>query len=823
MHGLRRPGKVCLVAAGLGGSLCLVLPALPGGTGQLAGDDIQLAGAAALGSGSSSAFEIGAAEADVTPPALATPVGQVLDAAEFVPTCGTSEAQIAQLWPGKRPFAFTDPYVPLLGGDQYVPGDPYCDADHAGRYQAPYIAGGSGVNHWPLTSADQDTTGDQGQPLNGGLDLTGASNDPIGAHAVVFETHGQRAAMVTVDSIGIFDSTMDQIRAAVVKADPQIPAANIFISSTHDESAPDPIGLWGPDLSQEPSPVDQLNNALPVGVSSGVDEHYMGYLVTQAASAVARADGSLQPGRLVLAMARMPANTQSCWSSYPYVDSNLMPVMQGVSSGGQVIFTMVNVGTHDETLSFSGNPAYTSMLSGDWTGRLSQDLEAAYPGSVGMEMAGLVGSVETPALYPTGTQVPQVPGAFHGVPGKPVDGCSSVYPEPLSSTGTALAPYSDALTFNDVYGQSVADDAVAALAGSAAAAVVPDSLEAQTTSLCVQLENTLFVAAFAAGLFPDRPAYADPNCTVGASLSGSLGLGPAGQGATIHPPSTPTFIRTEVGVLTLGPVQIAYSPGEVFPFTEMGGPVDDAQMPFPTNCYQPSATDPTNPASANYSCGTELPMTGMVSAEMTEPYRFLAGLGEDMIGYLFPPGNFVGTEGETFEQPYSLYEDSTTAGMNGVDRFGHGHPDDSESVGPNAGLAVTDALHALLSQDGTGDEVLPGLFVDASGRRLCDSPFPADAVSGGDATGSWVTGCTGFTGAVGVVVVEPGGSHATIDVGQGGASGWATYLGTPDAGTAATDQSPSYPYSTATRGVVLSGAPLLIDVFSGADDLGGPS
>jgi hypothetical protein len=50
----------------------------------------------------------------------------------------------------------------------------------------------------------------------------------------------------------------------------------------------------------------------------------------------------------------------------------------------------------------------------------------------------------------------------------------------------------------------------------------------------------------------------------------------------------------------------------------------------------------------------------------------------------------------------------------------------------------------------------------------------------------------------------------------GDASGWATYLATPDTGTAGT----AYPYSTATRGVLLDGRPLLIDVFAGAKDLG---
>ena len=832
MH--RRIGRVriCLPALAAAGLVCLVLPALSAGTTQL--------------TDSAGGFQTGAADADATPPALATAEGQALDKAEFVPVCGTSEAQIAQLWPGRRLFAFTEPYRDLFGAGQYVPGDPYCDADGSGRYEAPYIAGGSGSNRWPETSADPAT--------NGGLDLTDpvtgqtASPDPVGVHAVVFDVGGARVAVVSVDSIGAFDSTFQQIRDEVAKVDPDIAPNDIFFSSTHDESAPDPIGLWGPDLSHEPAPVNQANGALPTSVASGVDNFYMDYLVHKAVAAIVTADRRVAPAVLKVVTARMPSNAQSCWSSYPYVDTALMPVMQGVDTAtGKVIFTLVNVGTHDETLGFSGNPAYTRMLSGDWTGVMTEDLEQHY-GGVGMELAGLVGSVETPAVYPpldrAGTQlqptsgvyentsglpdptllpqVPEVPGAIHGVPGNPTNGCSSVYPEPLSASGARLAPITDALDFQDVYAASVATQAASALAGASVTTVSPASVDPQTSWMCVELENEQFAAAFGAGLFPGRPAYADPNCTVGASLGGTVTGPTAGTTpGTMHPPTIPLYLETEVGVLSLGPIQIAYSPGEVFPFTEVGGSVDDAQMPFPTNCYRPSPAAPTDPSKADYTCGSELPDTPMVSAEMTTPYRFLAGLGEDMIGYLFPPGNFVGSVSETLESPWNVYEDTTTAGQNGVDRFGHGHPDDSESVGPYAGLSVTTALSRLLSADGTGDRVLPGLYVDSAGHR-CDSPFPAAAVTAGDAAGSWVTGCTGFTGAVGVEVVQ-GASAITIPVGAGGASSWATYFATADTGTPATAGNPAYPYSTATRGVILNGAPLLVDVLSGADDLGGLS
>src|ERR1700726_4615967 len=83
---------------------------------------------AASPAGATSTFEVGAATVDVTP----SPYTSASDAA-FVPACGTSPAQVAQLLPGPRQFVFEKPYVDLHGVGRYAPGDPYCDADHTNR------------------------------------------------------------------------------------------------------------------------------------------------------------------------------------------------------------------------------------------------------------------------------------------------------------------------------------------------------------------------------------------------------------------------------------------------------------------------------------------------------------------------------------------------------------------------------------------------------------------------------------------------------------------------------------------------------------------
>ncbi|HJZ54370.1 MAG TPA: hypothetical protein VKE74_05405, partial [Gemmataceae bacterium] len=542
-------------------------------------------------------FLAGAASADITPPAW-TPASD----AAFIPACGPSVTAIQQLWPGPRHYEFEEPYVDQYATGRYAPGDPYCDANGNHRYEAPYIAGGSGQNHWP-TSTD--------------------SPNPIRSEAVVFALGDQRIGLVVVDSIGLFNTGMDLIRQAATPLAPDV--SQIFVSSTHDESAPDPIGLWGPDDSDLPS-----HGQAPAAVSSGVDDYYMSFLAQRTAEAIAQAEQSLAPAVLKLAQAHQPGNVQSCWSSYPYIDDQQLPVLQALNPrSGQVIFTLVNAQTHAETYAFSGDPTLTTRFSSDWPGPMRDTLEAAYPGSVGIELAGVVGSVETPTVYePESTQVLNMPGPKHEAPGNP-NGCSTVYPDPATGTPVAVP-----VQYLSAYGESIAHAAIAALAARGQT-ITPTTLEGTDKAICLPVENNLFKAGFAAGLFPDRPAYADPTCLTTASTAGSGGA------------ADNLYVKSDVGVLTVGPAQFVYSPGEVFPFTEIRGAMDEQQEPFPTDCYRPGSGSTPD----DFFCGTPLPMTPWISTMMTAPYHFMAGLGEDMIGYLFPPGNFVGDQGETDQSP----------------------------------------------------------------------------------------------------------------------------------------------------------------------------
>jgi hypothetical protein len=89
---------------------------------------------------------------------------------------------------------------------------------------------------------------------------------------------------------------------------------------------------------------------------------------------------------------------------------------------------------------------------------------------------------------------------------------------------------------------------------------------------------------------------------------------------------------------------------------------------------------------------------------LNAPYRFFDGLGEDMIGYIFPRGNGVGVPGEDPSNPMP----------SGDDRFACHHSDDSEAASSQAAdvlapplLRLIDAHDRAESQT-TGRYVLPG-------------------------------------------------------------------------------------------------------------------
>jgi len=579
-------------------------------------------------------FRAGAAIGDMTPPAF--------DSSHHTPSIDPPGMTGARAWD------FTEPYLDQNGNGMWDPGEPYADLNHNLRYDGIYLAGG-GRDPLPPTRVA----------------------DPITARAFVVDDGSKRVAVEVLDVIGMFSDDMDKIRAQVRKALGSNAPAEMFISSTHDESAPDVIGLWGTGLTSLGSGIG----------NAGVSDYWMSFAIKRAAQAIIAATRNLKPASLRFAETTQPDDFLTCWSSYPYVRASKIPIMQAVAtSSGAPIFTLMNYGIHAESLSFNGGTpelqAEKYWLSADWPYWARRALETRY-GGVGIQMAGPVGSVETPKVFPSGTVSARPTG--QNDPGHPA-GCRTIF----STTGTPVAlGYFDETR---AVGEGVAARVIAALDSSAESSISTQVSFARR-AFFVPLTNALFVAAGFGQVFPRRPFY-----VAGVELPqlSQLVAQPIGTLLSLHPPGPNAGaleVRTEMVAYRIGDAQFISTPGEEFPIGYVRGFQGPDDMPYPKD-----------------------QMTAWVTARMTGRYRFIEGLGEDMIGYLFPKANSVGVPGD---RPVQEAQTAIAGGdpTGDTDRFGCGHSDDSEATSGKSGNVVSATAISLLGSGVAGDRILKGRWV----------------------------------------------------------------------------------------------------------------
>jgi hypothetical protein len=574
---------------------------------------------------------------------------------------------------GKRYFAFEEPYIDQQGDGHYDPGDPFVDCNHDGRWDGDTLGGGGDAPRYYDYVPDQ-----------------------AGARALVIANGRRTIAMEVVDNEGLFNVYADRIRAKVAADGYRID--NIQISSTHDESAPDSIGLGGQD-----------------SVLSGTNAYFVDYLVQQSALAIERAYTQMRPAHIRYAEAEEPANLRQCWSSYPFIDNPLMPVLQAIGTDGQTIATLASVGQHTETLGFNGGTQldpgtpYTldqenRWVSADWPYWFRSALESTY-GGVGIEMAGAVGSVETPEVFqnPDGSQAPlsRTPQQFINE-GHPA-GCRTLFNAPAGATKVPLGYFSETKKLGQELAGTV-DDALS----SGSSWSHSNRIWAQTQNICVPVANALFKAAAIGGTFAERPAYL-PGCR----RVEQMPVTPTGQTAG-------TSIQSQVAAWRIGDAEFIGAPGEVFPFTFFRGPVGPEDMNYP-----------------------KYGMPAWPLPYMHTPWRFFDGLDNDMIGYIFPRGNDAGVPGQ------HVVKNPTASG---TDRFGCGHSDDSEAVNDKAADIIGTALTGILDQHASSSEaVVQGRYVLPGGKLSrnpegttdtikCTAPTDTTFAADGPAVAVWAPG-----------------------------------------------------------------------------------
>ena len=110
-------------------------------------------------------------------------------------------------------FAFEEPYTDANHDGHYDPGEPYLDCNHNGRWDGNLLGGGGNTPRFYDHVADQ-----------------------VGARAMVVSSGKRTIAVEVVDQEGLFNVYQQRIRAQVAKDGYHL--NGIFISATHDESAP---------------------------------------------------------------------------------------------------------------------------------------------------------------------------------------------------------------------------------------------------------------------------------------------------------------------------------------------------------------------------------------------------------------------------------------------------------------------------------------------------------------------------------------------------------------------------------------------------------
>jgi hypothetical protein len=563
-------------------------------------------------------FRVGAANVNFTPPLRG-----------HAPGGDASNCDHTGTYNGPRQFAYEEPYIDAKHSGHFDDGDPYKDCNGNGRWDGNLLGGGSDTPRFFDHLADN-----------------------VGARAMVVKVGKRTLAVEVLDQEGLFNIYQDRIRARL-RAD-GVRLDGVFISANHDESAPDSLGLGG--VSQ---------------TTSGVNAYWTAYMVTQSAKAIERAYRSLRPARIRYTEVLEPRNLRQCWSSYPYVDDQRMPVLEAVDVHNRAIATLADVSQHVETLGFNGGtPALEAQrrwVSSDWVHFFRTSIERRL-GGVAIEMAGSVGSVESPEVYnrPISRTPQQFVDASHPA------GCRTLFRagSGTDATGTGHAPigYRGETT---AFGAAMAAPITKTLTTGGYHYSASSTLWGARATICVPLGNALFGLGATLGVFAVKPGY-NADCSKANPVAAN------GSSAGVAE-------RSSVAAFRIGDGQFISVPGEVFPFTYLRSFLGPQDMPNPSAALPP-----------------------WLIPRMQAPFRFLDGLGEDMLGYIFPKGNAVGIPSASNLDPSDK------------DRFGCGHSDDSEAASADTADIAGRSLAQLLGKHGHAETIVRGRYVLPNGTLSRD-------------------------------------------------------------------------------------------------------
>jgi hypothetical protein len=334
---------------------------------------------------------------------------------------------------------------------------------------------------------------------------------------------------------------------------------------------------------------------------SGVDKEYMKQLEAGIVKAIQEADKNLTRASATIGTAAAPELLHD--GREPYVKHDELVAIR-FEAAGKPVGVLVQWNCHPETM-----------------GSKNTELTADY---VATTVAELRKSQGCPVAYFTGT----------------VGGLMTSLKVPIKDAhGKDLADGTWEKT--EEYGRLVARIAERALKDARPVALTP--IEARQKGILVPVANELYKLGWRVGVL-ERTFYLWENDPYSARPVEAKDL------------TKPGAIRTEVGYLRLGDVEVAVIPGEIYPELVLG-----------------KVQDPADPG-ADFQ---DAPIEPAIYSQMGGKYKMLIGLGNDEIGYILPKRQWDA------KAPYCY-------GRN-KDQYG-----EENSVGPEAGPVLCKAFADLV-------------------------------------------------------------------------------------------------------------------------------
>ncbi len=291
-------------------------------------------------------------------------------------------------------------------------------------------------------------------------------------------------------------------------------------------------------------------------------------------------------------------------------------------AAGDTVATLVHFANHPETVADDN-----TLITSDYVHALRETVEDGVTWD-GTSRPGVGGT----ALYINGA----VGGMMTSL------GAAVVDPDGAQRTSASFDKA-------DAVGQLLGELALDALAD---ARPVQPHLAVRAHSFYLPVVNQGFHAMFQLGVFGNREIYHyDPDAVIDVD----------------NPPD----VRTEVDVVDIGPVRMLTIPGELLPELAIGG-YDGAFTPPGVDIV-----DPGNPLPPDLSQAPEGPyLHDLMGAEV----NWIVGLGNDELGYIIPPYNFVLDE----EVPWLFEADGD-------------HYEETNSLGPDTAPLIADEVARLLA------------------------------------------------------------------------------------------------------------------------------